>query len=66
MQVTINVEGMSCQGCVNKVKKFVGELDGVSLVEVNLDKKSVSVEFSTPASEEQIKEAILDCGFEVR
>lgn len=66
MQVTLNVEGMHCQKCVDKVEKFVGEVDGVSLIEVDLAKKSVSVEFDTPADKDQIIEAILDSGFEVK
>lgn len=66
MQVTLSVEGMHCQKCVDKVEKFVGEIDGVTLIEVDLAKKSVSVEFDTPADKEQIIEAILDSGFEVK
>lgn len=66
MQVTLNVEGMHCQKCVDKVEKFVGEIDGVTLIEVDLAKKSVNVEFDTPADKEQIIEAILDSGFEVK
>ena len=66
MQVTINVEGMHCPKCVDKVEKFVGEIDGVSLINVDLAKKSVSVEFESPADKEQITEAILESGFEVK
>lgn len=66
MQVTLSVDGMHCQKCVDKVEKFVGEIDGVTLIEVDLAKKSVSVEFDTPADKEQIIEAILDSGFEVK
>lgn len=66
MQVTLNVEGMHCQKCVDKVEKFVGEIDGVSLINVDLANKSVSVEFESPADKEQITEAILESGFEVK
>ena len=66
MQVTLSVEGMHCQKCVDKVEKFVGEIDGVSLINVDLAKKSVSVEFESPADKEQITEAILESGFEVK
>ena len=66
MQVTLTVEGMHCQKCVDKVEKFVGEIDGVSLINVDLAKKSVSVEFESPADKEQITEAILESGFEVK
>ena len=38
-KVTLNVEGMSCQHCENRVKKAVGELAGVSSVDVDLKRK---------------------------
>ncbi len=66
MQITLNVDGMHCQKCVDKVEKFVGEIDGVSFINVDLAKKSVSVEFESPADKEKITEAILESGFEVR
>lgn len=64
-QLQLSVSGMSCARCVDKIEKFVGSLDGISAVNVDLASKSVSVEFAPPATEALIKEAILDAGFEV-
>ncbi|WP_394952045.1 copper ion binding protein [uncultured Helicobacter sp.] len=60
-----NVGGMRCQGCVDKLEKFIGSIDGVERVQVDLSAKSVQVDFSAPATQEQISEAILDAGFEL-
>ena len=65
MSVEIKVRGMHCNHCVEKIKRFVGEVSGVSKVEVDLDSGIVAVDFSAPATLEAIKEAILDSGFEV-
>ncbi|RAX57342.1 hypothetical protein CCZ01_06500 [Helicobacter monodelphidis] len=65
MVETLQVEGMNCQHCVNKIEKFVGELQGVSQINVNLAEKNVQVEFNAPTTPEKIKEAILDAGFDV-
>lgn len=65
MNTKLKVSGMQCGKCVDKIEKFVGSIEGVSLVDVNLEDKSVFVEFENPASESQIKEAILDAGFEI-
>ncbi|MDO7252321.1 copper ion binding protein [Helicobacter cappadocius] len=65
MKKEFKVTGMSCQKCVDKIEKFVGEIDGVELIEVDLGKKVVNVEFQSPANEKIISEAILDAGFEV-
>ncbi|STP11619.1 copper iron binding protein [Helicobacter cinaedi] len=65
MRVELNVSGMRCAKCVDKIEKFVGEIEGISLVDVNLQDSKVIVEFETPATQELITEAILDAGFEV-
>lgn len=65
MRVELNVGGMRCGKCVDKIEKFVGEIEGISLVDVNLQDSKVIVEFESPATQELITEAILDAGFEV-
>lgn len=65
MTAELKVRGMHCNHCVEKVKRFVGEVSGVSKVEVDLERGIVAVDFSAPANLETIKEAILDSGFEV-
>jgi copper chaperone CopZ len=40
--VTLNITGMSCEGCANSVKSAVLQLEGVKKAEVSLaDKKAV-------------------------
>lgn len=65
MRVELNVGGMRCGKCVDKIEKFVGEIEGISLIDVNLQDSKVIVEFESPATQELITEAILDAGFEV-
>ena len=41
-----SVEGMMCgKGCVNKIKKHVGSLDGVKNCNVNFEKALMTVEY---------------------
>lgn len=65
MSVEIKVSGMHCAHCVEKVKRFVGEVSGVGEICVDLEGGIVAVAFESPATLEAIKEAILDSGFEV-
>ncbi|PAF43313.1 copper-binding metallochaperone CopP [Helicobacter sp. 11S03491-1] len=65
MKETFQVSGMSCQHCVDKIEKFIGEIEGVQLVDVDLSKKIVNVEFEAPATQKSISDAILDAGYEV-
>lgn len=61
----INVEGMTCGGCVKSVDSAVSQLQGVQSVDVDLEgnKASVTYDASTVAVE-AIVEAIEDAGFD--
>ena len=64
--ITLKVEGMSCGHCVNKIEGSVGELAGVSQVNVKLDDAQVEVSFNeSQVSLDTIKETIKDQGYEV-
>lgn len=65
MKVELKVLGMSCGHCVDKIEKFVGELDGIKSIDVDLKTEVVSIEAEESVSIDSIKEAILDSGFEV-
>lgn len=62
----IRVDGMSCQHCVKAVTGAVGELAGVSSVDVDLGAKTVSVAYDAAQSSlDAIKAAIEDQGYDV-
>lgn len=66
-KVTLNVEGMSCGHCVKAVEGSVGELNGVSSVKVNLENKTVDVEYNeNEVKLDLIKETIDDQGYDVK
>ncbi len=60
---TIVIEGMSCGGCVNSVRKALERLE-VNVVEVTIG--TATVEYDPAAtSRETLVEAIVDAGFDV-
>ncbi|WP_201317624.1 copper chaperone CopZ [Paenibacillus sp. EPM92] len=62
--VTLRVEGMSCNHCVNSVEGALKNLGAVG--KVDLAAKSVTVEFDeSKVSLNAIKEAIEDQGYDV-
>ncbi|WP_104744113.1 copper-binding metallochaperone CopP [Helicobacter acinonychis] len=65
MKVTFQVPSITCSHCVDKIEKFVGEIEGVNFIDVSVENKSVIVEFDAPATQDLIKEALLDAGQEV-
>ena len=61
----IEIEGMSCNHCKMSVEKVLGALDGVESVEVSLENKNAKITCSKELSDDKIKEAIKEEGFEV-
>ena len=65
MKKKITIEGMSCNHCVRHVTEALDDLEGVSNIEVNLKEKNALIEVETTVSEDKIKLAIEDVGYEV-
>jgi copper chaperone len=64
--ITLKVEGMSCEHCVKAVEGSVGALAGVESVKVDLKAGTVQVGFNPEqVSLEKIKETIDDQGYDV-
>ena len=62
-----NVDGITCDHCVNTIKEAVVSLVGISSVEVDIEKKQVIVEFDDKqAKSEDLIDKITEAGFEVR
>ena len=64
--VILNVEGMSCDGCVKSVEQALKALDGVGAVNVNLAEKSVEILYDVEKQSVQtLTAAIENTGFDV-
>jgi copper chaperone len=59
----LQVEGMTCGGCVRGVTKSVQTVDGNAKVEVDLATKKVTVD--SQASLDSVKSAIVQAGYSV-
>ena len=65
MQKTIGIEGMMCGHCVAHVTKALEAVDGVTKVEVSLEHKNAQVEYSADVSDDTLRCAIVEAGYEV-
>lgn len=61
----VYIEGMQCNHCKMTVEKSLENLDGVKSVKVNLDDKTAVIELEKNIEDNNIKEKIVDAGFEV-
>ena len=65
MQKTIGIEGMMCGHCVAHVTKALEAIAGVTKVEVSLEHKNTQVECSADVSDDALRSAIVEAGYEV-
>lgn len=66
-KITLQVEGMSCNHCVNSIEGALGKEDGVANATVNLGENNVTVEFDgSKVNADKLKEVIEDQGYDVK
>ena len=64
-EIKLNIKGMHCEGCSSRLERILKNLDGVKDASVSLENKSAIITFDESViTENSIKGAILDCGFE--
>lgn len=64
-KTVLNVDGMSCQHCVNAVTNAVTAISGVQGVQVDLAAKTVTVQHEAAVAVDKIKAEIEDQGYDV-
>lgn len=63
--VMINVDGMTCNSCVQTIEKNISQRAGVQSISVSLAAKTAQVQYSPEkVTAEQLREAIEDMGFD--
>lgn len=64
--VTIPVEGMTCEGCENAIKKSISSLDGIAEVSASFKDSIATVEYDkTAVTLDEIELKIAEAGYEV-
>lgn len=61
----IKIKGMTCNHCTSAVEQEIKALGDVKFVDVNLEQNIAKVEFKDTVSDDSIKNAIEDIGFDV-
>ena len=66
-KITLEVNGMTCDHCVQTIKGTLNKIIGLNLIEINLDKSQVKVEFNENQTNIKILSGeIVALGFEVK
>ncbi len=60
---TVTVMGMSCGGCASSVREEIGDIPGVSTVDVELSSGTVLIESDGPVEAVAIRNAVEEAGY---
>ena len=60
---TMNIPNISCGHCVMSIKRELEEMEGVSSVEGDPEKKEITVNWDAPASLEKIKATLKEINY---
>ena len=58
------MEGMHCESCQARIEKAIDRLDG-AVCKTNLHKKTATVTYSQPVSDDTLKEIVEKLGYRV-
>lgn len=62
-KVTYQIPNIHCMHCVHTVKMEISDLPGVKSVEVDQTSKMASITFDSPATEEAIKQRLVEINY---
>jgi copper ion binding protein len=65
MKTILNISGMTCNHCVKHVTEALKKLKGIKSVSVSLENNSASIEHKDNLSLEDMKNAVIDAGYEI-
>lgn len=66
MTKTLKVEGMKCSHCEMHLKQALEKIDGVASASASHEKNTAVVDCSKDVSEELLKAAVTDAGYEFK
>jgi copper ion binding protein len=63
MQSTFNVPSIHCNHCAHTIKVELGDLVGVTAIDVNVNDKTVQVSYDDSLTDEAIKNLLAEIGY---
>lgn len=65
MVTTINIKGMSCGHCVKAVTRVIEQVQGISNVQVDLERGSATLEHADSLDMQKLRELVEGAGYQV-
>jgi copper chaperone CopZ len=64
-KVTYTIPNISCGHCVHTIKMEVSDLEGVSAIDADVEKRQATITFDPPATEEGVKALLAEINYPV-
>jgi copper ion binding protein len=66
MKKYVKIGGMNCGHCVSSIEHVLGQIEGISNIEVDLRKQTAVFDADTEVNNQEIIDMIESAGFEVK
>lgn len=63
--IEFNIEGMKCEGCVNRIKNVLAEMKEIESYDVSLETKKLSLSIKKEKIIDEVIRKIQNLGFEI-
>lgn len=66
MEKKLDIEGMKCEGCVNRIKNALSTVKGIESFTLSLEKKELIIKVKKESTIKKVIDKIENLGFEVK
>ena len=66
MKYELEITGIKCEGCINRIKNVVSSIKGVTSYDITLDTKVLTITVKKASVLDEVIKKIADLGFEVK
>ena len=66
MKYELTIDGIKCEGCINRIKNVVENIKGVISYDITLDTKVLTITVKKESVLDEVIKKITDLGFEVK
>ncbi|MCI8498092.1 MAG: heavy-metal-associated domain-containing protein [Bacilli bacterium] len=63
--VELNIEGMKCEGCVNRIKNALSTIKGINSFDLSLEDKKLTLSLKKEKTVDEVMKKIETLGFEI-
>ena len=63
--VELNIEGMKCEGCVNRIKNALSTIKGINSFDLSLEDKKLILSLKKEKTVDEVMKKIETLGFEI-